>query len=204
MVVPGFSRTCQGKGACGTRCSHRAPHTYCGPPSGCKLSPLTAQAAGTRGGPRTSRGPLPGAQLPVALAPQGLGGLIEGFLLPGKRGVLQDLQKHSLLRSARRDLILCSEGTLNGFSPLDKRELPLHNRCLPRPCCLGSRSERSGLSSWPGPLSSWGHRRPLGHHWPPSLLCRGRGQEGVEQGWPWSADWCVVGESTVLPERASL
>lgn len=76
--------------------------------------------------------------------------------------MLSDLEKHRLLRSAARDLILWSEGTLNGFSPLDRREFPLHNRCLPQPCCSGSRSEWSRLGSWPGPPSSWGRRRPLG------------------------------------------
>lgn len=42
VMVPGFSRTCQGKGARGTRFSHRAPHTYHGPPSGFRLNPLTS------------------------------------------------------------------------------------------------------------------------------------------------------------------
>ena len=46
VMVPGFSRTCQGKGARGRPqggFGHRAPHTYRGPPSGCRLTPLTSR-----------------------------------------------------------------------------------------------------------------------------------------------------------------
>lgn len=72
MVVPGFSRTCQGKGACGTRCSHRAPHTYRGPPSGCKLSPLTSRTGcGDTRGATNQPGASAGSSAPSSTGTSG-------------------------------------------------------------------------------------------------------------------------------------
>ena len=129
-----------------------------------------------------------------------------------ERGVLPDVEQHRLPRSAGRDAILWSEGALNGLSPLDRREFPLHSRCLPCPCFSGSRSERFGLGSWPGPPSSWGHRHPLGES--PGLQAfsaggdrmglsgAGRGQlTGV---W-WVSRWsspCPLPYKTERPEQA--